>query len=64
MQFTVRKCQYLTGVTKKNPEENEMLICHMSADFNRSRNMNQRIYEILTSLKIKTNSVVLNNYID
>ena len=72
MQFTVRKCQYLTGVPKKNPEEKKMLFflfmnyrqCHMSAEFNRSRNMKQNIYEILTSPKTKTNDVILNNCID
>ena len=30
----------------------------------RSRNMKQKIYEILTSPKIQTNSIILNNCID
>ena len=30
----------------------------------RSRNMKQKIYEILTSPKIQTNGVILNNCID
>ena len=39
------------------------VVCQHSAEFNRSRNMKQKIYEILTSPKIKTNSVILNNCI-
>ena len=40
--------------------ENESTLLKVS----RSRNMKQKIYEILTSPKIQTNSVVLNNCID
>ena len=40
--------------------ENESTLLKVS----RSRNMKQKIYEILTSPKIQTNGVILNNCID
>ena len=40
--------------------ENESTLLKVS----RSRNMKQKIYEILTSPKIQTNGIILNNCID
>ena len=62
--FHISERKACLGKKKKKKSIFDHDLCTTSLKVSRSRNMKQKIDEILTSPKIQTNGVILNNCID